>query len=81
MTTVDVRIERLGSGDRLLSHNGMWEPATSVLHALGLACQDGRIPTSKWNVAADRRGHDRCRRASGSGRHYGLGLAAVPGRI
>jgi hypothetical protein len=51
MTTVDVRIERLGSGDRLSLHNGMWGPATSVLHALGLACRDGRIPSSKWNVA------------------------------
>jgi hypothetical protein len=26
-------------------------PATSVLHACGRACQDGRIPSSKWNVA------------------------------
>jgi hypothetical protein len=30
----------------------MWGPATSVLHAFGRACQDGRIPSSKWNVAA-----------------------------
>jgi hypothetical protein len=51
MTTVDVQIERLESGDRLSLHNGMWGPATSVLHALGLACRDGRISTSKWNVA------------------------------
>ena len=51
MTTVDVRIERLGSGDRLYLHNGMWGPATSVLHAFGRACQDGRIPSSKWNIA------------------------------
>ena len=51
MTTVDVRIERLDSGDRLYLHNGMQGPATSVLHAFGRACQDGRIPSSKWNVA------------------------------
>jgi hypothetical protein len=51
MTTVDVRIERVGSGDRLSLQNGMWGPATSVLHAFGLACQDGRISSSKWNVA------------------------------
>ena len=51
MTTVDVRIERVGSGDRLFLQNGMWGPATSVLHAFGRACQDGRIPSSKWNVA------------------------------
>jgi hypothetical protein len=50
MTTVDVRIERVGSGDRLYLHNGMWGPATRVLHAFGRACQDGRIP-SKWNIA------------------------------
>ena len=51
MTTVDVRIERVGSGDRLFLHNGMWGPATSALHAFGRACQDGRIPSSKWNIA------------------------------
>ena len=51
MTTVDVRIERLGSGDRLYLHNGMWGPATRVLHAFGRACHDGRIPSSKWNLA------------------------------
>jgi len=37
MTTVDVRIERVGSGDRLFLHNGMWGPATSVLRAFGRA--------------------------------------------
>ena len=51
MTTVDVRVQPLGSGDELSLHNGMWGPATSVLHAFGQACQDGRISTSKWNVA------------------------------
>ena len=51
MTTVSVRIERLDSADRLFLQNGMWGPATSVLHAFGLACRDGRIPSSKWNVA------------------------------
>jgi hypothetical protein len=51
MTTVDVRIERLDSDDRLYLHNGMWGPATRVLHAFGRACQDGRIPSSKWNIA------------------------------
>ena len=51
MTTVDVRIERIGSGDRLFLYNGMWGPATSVLHAFGRAYQDGRIPSSKWNLA------------------------------
>ena len=51
MTTVDVRVRRLGSGDQLSLHNGMWGPATSVLHAFGQACQDGRICSSKWNVA------------------------------
>ena len=34
MTTVDVRIERVGSGDRLFLHNGMWGPATGVLLAV-----------------------------------------------
>ena len=53
MTAVDVRIERVGSGDRLYLHlhNGMWGPATSVLHEFGRACQDGRITGSEWNVA------------------------------
>jgi hypothetical protein len=51
MTTVDVRIVRAGSGDRLCLHNGMWGPATSVLHEFGRACQDGRITGIKWNVA------------------------------
>jgi hypothetical protein len=51
MTTVDVRIERVGSGDRLFLHNGMWGPATSVLHEFGRACQDGRITGTSWNVA------------------------------
>jgi hypothetical protein len=51
MTTVDVRIERLGSGARLYLHNGMWGLATRVLHAFGRACQDGTIPSSKWNIA------------------------------
>ena len=51
MTTVDVRIERLDGGDRLYLHNGMWVPATRVLHAFGRACQDGRIPSSKWDIA------------------------------
>lgn len=51
MTTVDVRIEGLGSGYRLYLHNGMCGPATRVLHAFGRACQDGRIPSSKWNIA------------------------------
>ena len=51
MTTVNVRIERLDSGERLYLQNGMWGPATSVLHAFGRACQDGRIPSSTWNVA------------------------------
>jgi hypothetical protein len=51
MTIVDVRIERLDSGDRLSLRNGMWGPATSVLHALSRACQDGRTTSSKWNVA------------------------------
>jgi hypothetical protein len=51
MTTVSVRIERLGSGDRLYLQNGMWGPTTTVLHAFGRACQDGRIPSSKWNIA------------------------------
>ncbi len=51
MMTVDVRIERLDAGDRLYLHNGMWGPATRVLHAFGRACQDGRIPSSKWNIA------------------------------
>ena len=51
MTTVDVRIQQVGTGDPLFLHNGMWGPATSVLHAFGRACQDGRIPSSKWNVA------------------------------
>jgi len=48
---VNVRIERLDSGDRLSLQNGLWGPATSVLHAFGRACRDGRIPSSKWNVA------------------------------
>lgn len=51
MTTVDVRIKRLGSDDQLFLHNGMWGPATSVLHAFGRACQDRRISSTKWNVA------------------------------
>jgi hypothetical protein len=51
MTNVDLRIERVGSGDRLYLHNGMWGPATSVLHEFGRACQDGRITGTKWNVA------------------------------
>ena len=51
MTTVDVRIQHVDSGDRLYLHNGMWGPATRVLHAFGRACQDGRIPSSKWNIA------------------------------
>jgi hypothetical protein len=51
MTTVDVRIERLGSGDRLYLHNGLWGPATRVPHAFSRACQDGRIPSRKWNIA------------------------------
>ena len=51
MTTVDVRIQRVGSGDRLFLHNGMSGPATSVLHAFGRACEDGRIPSSRWNIA------------------------------
>jgi hypothetical protein len=52
MTTVSVRIERQGgAGDRLSLQNGMWGPATSVLDAFSRACQDGRIPRSKWNVA------------------------------
>ena len=51
MTTVNVRIERLDSGERLYLQNGIWGPATSVLHAFGRAFQDGRIPSSKWNIA------------------------------
>jgi hypothetical protein len=51
MTTVNVRIERVDFSDRLYLQNGMWGPATRVLHAFGRACQDGRIPSNKWNVA------------------------------
>ena len=51
MTTVNVRIERQDSSDRLYLQNGMWGPATSILHAFGRACRDGRIPSSKWNIA------------------------------
>ena len=51
MTTVNVRIEHVDSGDRLYLLNGMWTPATSVLHAFGQACQDGRITSGKWNKA------------------------------
>jgi hypothetical protein len=51
VTTVSVCIERLDSADRLFLQNGMWGPVTSALHAFGQACQDGRITSSKWNVA------------------------------
>jgi hypothetical protein len=51
MTTVDVSIEEIRTGKRLYLHNGLWGPATAVLHAFGQACQDGRISSSTWNVA------------------------------
>ena len=80
MTTVDVRIERVGSGDRLFLHNGISGPATRVLHAFGRACQDGRIPSSKWNVAEINEATTGAVVAPGPGRHHGLGLAAVAGQ-
>jgi hypothetical protein len=51
MTTVNVRIERRDRRGGLLLQNWLWGPATSVLHAFGRACRDGRIPSRKWNVA------------------------------
>jgi hypothetical protein len=50
MPTVDVRIERMGSGQRLFLHCGLWGPATSVLQEFGRACRDGRIISCKWNI-------------------------------
>jgi hypothetical protein len=80
MTTVDVRIERVGSGGRLFLHNGMWGPATSVLHAFGRACQDGRILSSKWNVAEINEVTTGAVVRQAPGRHHGLGLATVAGQ-
>jgi hypothetical protein len=51
MTTVDVTIEEIGTGNWLVLRNGLWGPATAVLHAFGEACRDGRISSSTWNVA------------------------------
>ena len=78
MMTVDVRIERPNTGDRLYLHNGMWGPATRVLHAFGRACQIAD-PQQQVEHSGDQRGHDRSRRAPGPGLHRGSGLAAFWG--
>lgn len=49
MTTVSVKIERVGSNDRLYLHNGMWGPATTVFHAFYDGCSNGTI-TGRWNA-------------------------------
>ena len=51
MTTVNVRIRCVDTGDTLYLRNGFWGPATSVLHVFGRACRDGAIQSRKWNVA------------------------------
>jgi hypothetical protein len=50
VTTVSVKIERVGSNDRLYLHNGMRGPATTVLHAFHRGCSDGTI-TGSWSPA------------------------------
>jgi hypothetical protein len=50
MTTIDMRINRVSSNDRLYLHNGMWGPATAVFHALYHGCIDGTI-TGSWSGA------------------------------
>jgi hypothetical protein len=50
VTTVDVRITRVGRNDRLDLHNGMWGPATTVLHSFYQGCVDGTI-TGSWSPA------------------------------
>jgi hypothetical protein len=51
MTTVSVSIYQVGSNDRLYLHNGMQGPATSVLHYMSKACQEGIIDSRDWNIA------------------------------
>lgn len=43
MTTVDVHIRRVGGPERFSLHNGLWGPATTALHALIHAFQDGTL--------------------------------------
>jgi hypothetical protein len=54
MTTVDVYIQkagaRIGGPGYLSLHNGLFGPATSALHALIRAYQDGTL-TGPWNIS------------------------------
>ena len=62
MTTVDVRIERLGSGDRLYLHNGMWgagDPRPARIRPSLPGWQDLQ---QQVEHSGDQRDHDRCRR-------------------
>jgi hypothetical protein len=43
VTTVDVYIKRVGGPGSLSLHNGLFGPATSALHALIRAFQDGTL--------------------------------------
>ena len=43
VTTVSVKIERIGSNDRLYLHNGTRGPATTVFRAIYGGCIDGTV--------------------------------------
>lgn len=51
MTTVDFSIST-DAGDSLLSfHNGMWGPATDLLHSAFELAQAGKMAPTRFNVA------------------------------
>jgi hypothetical protein len=50
VTTVSVKIERIGSNDRLYLHNGARGPATTVFQAIYHGCIDGTL-TGSWSPA------------------------------
>jgi hypothetical protein len=50
VTTVSVKIERIGSDDRLYLHNGTRGPATTVFQAIYHGCIDGTVIGS-WSPA------------------------------
>src|SRR6185437_14849728 len=50
VTTVSVKIKRIGSNDRLYLHNGTRGPATTVFQAIYHGCIDGTV-IGNWSPA------------------------------
>lgn len=71
MTTVDVRIERLGSADRLYLHNGLWGAGDQSPARIQPGLPGWQDSQPQVEHCGDQRGHDRRRRAPGVGLHRG----------